>query len=134
MPDTIARLGRPSANYALDCLISDTNALTPDELADLIRADGITGERGSADAHPVGLWVVAQLACVGAASYSWVGTLLVYNAARVVIAESPVDEMNTIYQLECIVNDLSPEVADLVEGEPLGEADRAELAATEQLD
>ncbi|ASU83567.1 hypothetical protein CDO52_12900 [Nocardiopsis gilva YIM 90087] len=116
------------------------NQRTPEQIADRIRAAGIVGERGSVDASPVGLWLVDELHTAGipAETYSWVGDdFTVYDRegrvlARIRIPSGPT--AGTLHELECLVNDLDHDFADLVEGEPLGEADRAELAAIEPLE
>ncbi|QBI56758.1 hypothetical protein [Streptomonospora litoralis] len=87
-----------------------------------IRMAGIVGERDSTDNSPVGLWLCQELrdAGVPVGSCRWIGTHFdVYDEqgahlAAFVIGDGP------LYDLECRINDLAEEFADLVAG---GEAD-----------
>jgi len=111
MIDTIAlappRLGRADVNAHLDDVLGQAGWLTTTQLAGLIDADGIVGQRMSDRCSPVGLWVVGALQARGvdAVSYSWLGTLKVIDRRRVVIGEARIPESHTLSQLECEIND-----------------------------
>ncbi|GAA0972758.1 hypothetical protein Q7689_00390 [Nocardiopsis tropica] len=111
MLETIAlappRLGRPDVNAALDEILGEAGWLTTEQLAGLIDADQIVGQRMSDRCSPVGLWVVGALQARGvpAVSYSWVASFLVMGPGRVVIGEARIPESHTAWVLECEIND-----------------------------
>ncbi|MEU0236759.1 hypothetical protein ABZ234_03645 [Nocardiopsis sp. NPDC006198] len=111
MIDTIApprpRLGRADVNTVLDSIVGEAGWLTTAQLAGLIKADGIVGDRMSDRCSPVGLWVVGALQARGvdAVGYAWVASFLVFDRARVVIGEAQISETHTLYGLECEIND-----------------------------
>ncbi len=112
MTDTIAtastaRRGQADVNTILDEIVGEVGWLTTGQFAGLIAVDGITGDRDTNDSSPVGLWVLGDLQARGipAVTYSWMSTLCVYDAARVLIGEVRIPEGHTMYELDCEVND-----------------------------
>lgn len=116
---------RVAAHRRLTATISITANRTPEQIADAIRAAGITGEADSISSCPVGKWLAEEAGGPGTWA-TYVGSeFAVYSAQNMQLARTRIPHTHPIAELVGLIADGDPEFADLVDA-PGGEADRAE--------